>query len=1681
MAAQDAELKLKVSLDLAFFRTQLASLGETAAGYKLPINIKFDRVSVQNELTALGRILGRKTYDLQVNDTTIKTARTNAQKLKNTLDLLNKTKVTIDLGTKRTGASLEDLESLFSKGKTGQAFGGGAVQQARQNVARQSLISRLEQKSLSAGGYNVPGLKRVVEELGGKPTGGRSDLVAQAKKLAQEADDALINRVWSSVKDLQMNMRYAGGGGYGVGQSISRMINSMSLASSNPYAARQQLRSLPPKYITTELAGRASEQAMANQALGQTGAPVSAKFQNSFDKYLEAVVGQAMADASIARQRYMARTSPLQQLIPTVPERSYFQYRGTPLLPPARGGGGMPPLLPPSGGTGGGGEGPSRGGALGFRFTELPKNYLENARKYAAALDIARNTMSNFRASQLPFVGGLQGIASEFALATKQVLLYGTAYRGLAFITSIPGQVLNAAKSQQQFNNALQTATQDTGTFAKELLYVDNVQRAFGLNLETTRSGFTRLYASMAPTGFDSGSIEKLFTGISAATAALQLTPDKAERVIYAFGQMASKGQIMSEELKGQLGDVLPGALALFAKAAGMSVKEFSKAMEDGEFVGRRFREVFAKVSDELINRFGTGAQAAGKSLQGLLNTVQGDFQRTLESFAPLANAAAQAILGPLAGSLKQLSMSAKIATGEIERTFSQLQQAQRDVGDLRAGGASAEQIKAAEQNVAVLTARYKTLQAAAADPAIAKQAEDIEKFTEELAKAGSFVMNVARTIGNTLSPVLNLLGTNLTTVIGVLTSFYVGFQAARLAAMALMGALMLLRGVSALLGLSAVAQQATAVAGAFNVLGVAATGATVTTVGLRAALIALTASTFIGAVFAGIMLVVGAFAAMRDRAKEAAQASREAAKAAIEAGQSGNVPLAEMKVQEILGESRKNKAAREALERIYARSTRQQRQGSALMTIGDAEAVALKGSPLTEKLIKGTSGGRRQIQVPPPADYEQTIRQFGSVAGQNAIDLREAKSALNTARTVAQQTGQNIPGVTKPGTGDDEEKQTTKNTRLQRKYVDAIQNTYEKEKARLGLRKQNGLLDETQYKIALSNLNFETAKTRAAAAYQEVVEDINASKMTAGDKEIALADALLAKNEKIAAAKFLNQTELQAATKELTQPLVDRIKSENLEINKQTAEINNLANGYEGLTIEQQADFIIQEQLLKLSGREKEAIKDTIDELRNKIRTSLELNKTLQIERRIKGLRDEIAALRAINAEERARLRIRQENQGVSREKENQIYELEKVRDNIKATREIIDNFVNDTSSDYKGFLKAVISGEDAADALEKFQAGLKDRVLTIFLDFTMKPVEDFFKDVVGGKLIEKLFPQSALEKGQGLEAKSTDPVQATNENTNATTTNTTAIQNLTNALNGQVTGAAAGNAAGFNTFDTNILSQGMQSTIKGMDPGVGFGAGGGLVGAAAFSQELGDISTGLQNAMPSLTGFSEAINGFSINSVDSATQTIKAGEEMKKGTSKFAEGLGNAVQGIAVAASAVMNIAAGIKQIEKGDTASVLGGIGSILMGVGGAIGGFMNIGKKAANGAVWKGGFQAFANGGLVQGPTLGLVGEGKYNEAIVPLPDGRSIPVQMQGDSIRDRMGGSSNGGGMASPMLSMSFETTTINNVEYVSREQLEQAMMETRKLAVRDGARQGANLAIDKLQQSPNTRRRIGI
>jgi lambda family phage tail tape measure protein len=140
-------------------------------------------------------------------------------------------------------------------------------------------------------------------------------------------------------------------------------------------------------------------------------------------------------------------------------------------------------------------------------------------------------------------------------------------------------------------------------------------------------------------------------------------------------------------------------------------------------------------------------------------------------------------------------------------------------------------------------------------------------------------------------------------------------------------------------------------------------------------------------------------------------------------------------------------------------------------------------------------------------------------------------------------------------------------------------------------------------------------------------------------------------------------------------------------------------------------------------------------------------------------------------------------------------------------------------------------------------------------------------------------------------------------------------------------------------------------------------------------------------------------------------------------------------------------------------------------------------------AADGATFTNGIAKFAQGGIVGSPTLfkfadggttrtGLMGEAGP-EAIMPLKRGADGSLGVQANGLRDAMDKGRSGSG--SPVLNMSFQSTNINGVEYVSRDQLEQAMAQTRRQASRDGAQRGMSMTLDKLQQSPSTRNRVGI
>ena len=110
---------------------------------------------------------------------------------------------------------------------------------------------------------------------------------------------------------------------------------------------------------------------------------------------------------------------------------------------------------------------------------------------------------------------------------------------------------------------------------------------------------------------------------------------------------------------------------------------------------------------------------------------------------------------------------------------------------------------------------------------------------------------------------------------------------------------------------------------------------------------------------------------------------------------------------------------------------------------------------------------------------------------------------------------------------------------------------------------------------------------------------------------------------------------------------------------------------------------------------------------------------------------------------------------------------------------------------------------------------------------------------------------------------------------------------------------------------------------------------------------------------------------------------------------------------------------------------------------------------------------------ANGGPAKAGQPYMVGE-RGPELFVPGTNGGV----MRNEDMRQLMGRSPVGN---APAMNFTFETTNIGGQEFVSREQLEAAMVTTRRQAASDGAKRGMNMTLDRMQNSPRTRARVGI
>ncbi|MFM6873290.1 MAG: tape measure protein, partial [Dolichospermum sp.] len=100
------------------------------------------------------------------------------------------------------------------------------------------------------------------------------------------------------------------------------------------------------------------------------------------------------------------------------------------------------------------------------------------------------------------------------------------------------------------------------------------------------------------------------------------LNQDQQGRALVALGQMASKGTIQTEELKGQLAEALPGSYQTFARSLGLNSKQFAKQLKLGNIESTDLTKFSQQAYAENILGIPRSMDTYGASVGKLNNSI---------------------------------------------------------------------------------------------------------------------------------------------------------------------------------------------------------------------------------------------------------------------------------------------------------------------------------------------------------------------------------------------------------------------------------------------------------------------------------------------------------------------------------------------------------------------------------------------------------------------------------------------------------------------------------------------------------------------------------------------------------------------------------------------------------------------------------------------------------------------------------------------------------------------------------------------------------------------------------------------------------------------------------------------------------------------------------------------------
>jgi tape measure domain-containing protein len=182
----------------------------------------------------------------------------------------------------------------------------------------------------------------------------------------------------------------------------------------------------------------------------------------------------------------------------------------------------------------------------------------------------------------------------------------------------------------------------------KDMDFVRTVANRVGADVTQVGQAFLGLQAATKGTAVEGEPTRQVFEAVATAMGKAGKSASETQNALVALAQMASKGTVSMEELRGQLGEALPGALQAAANGLGITTQDLIKLVEEGQIAAS---ELFPALSKGLNDLYG-GAPAA--------QTLSQEITNIKNAFTEMA-----ANIGE-AGGLSALKTGAEIAQGAL-------------------------------------------------------------------------------------------------------------------------------------------------------------------------------------------------------------------------------------------------------------------------------------------------------------------------------------------------------------------------------------------------------------------------------------------------------------------------------------------------------------------------------------------------------------------------------------------------------------------------------------------------------------------------------------------------------------------------------------------------------------------------------------------------------------------------------------------------------------------------------------------------------------------------------------------------------------------------------------------------------------------------------------------------------